>query len=72
MKTNIIGTNAPEAVMESAIRDYAYHLYLQSGRIPGRDLDNWLEAEALIKTPLKSRSNHRRISPLRERAQTAR
>ena len=28
--------------------DYAYHLYVQSGCISDRDLDNWLEAEACI------------------------
>ena len=26
-------------------RDDAYHLYIQSGCLQGRDLDNWLEAK---------------------------
>jgi len=33
---------------EDEIRDYAYHLYVQSGSVPGRDLDNWLEARACL------------------------
>ena len=33
---------------EELVRDYARHLYEQSGRIPVRDLDNWLEAEACL------------------------
>jgi hypothetical protein len=27
----------------------AYELWEQSGRIPGRDLDNWVEAERIVK-----------------------
>ena len=27
----------------------AYELWEQSGRIPGRDLDNWVEAERIMK-----------------------
>jgi hypothetical protein len=34
---------------EDEIRDYAYHLYLQSGCIPGRDLANWQEAESCLR-----------------------
>ena len=33
---------------EDEIRDYAYHLYDQSGFAAGRDLDNWLEAKACL------------------------
>lgn len=48
MKTN---TNSPAATIEPTeddVRDYAYHLYLQSGGILDRDLDNWLEAKACL------------------------
>lgn len=31
---------------EAEIREYAHHLYVSSGWLPGRDLDNWLQAEA--------------------------
>jgi hypothetical protein len=30
------------------IRKLAYELYEKSGRVAGRDLDNWLEAEKMI------------------------
>jgi hypothetical protein len=33
---------------EDDIREYAYHLYFQNGSVPGRDLDNWLEARACL------------------------
>lgn len=38
----------PATVCTEKIRDYAFHLYEQSGRVPGRDLDNWLEASACL------------------------
>jgi len=37
-----------EASIED-IREYAYHLYWQSGCVAGRDVDNWLEAIACLK-----------------------
>jgi hypothetical protein len=33
---------------DELVRDYAYHLYLQSGQKSDRDLDNWLEAKACL------------------------
>jgi len=30
------------------IRKKAYEIYEKNGRIPGRDLNNWLEAENII------------------------
>ena len=30
---------------EAEIREHAYHVYEQSGRAPGQDLENWLKAE---------------------------
>lgn len=44
-----------------AVRDYAYHLFEQSGRIPGRDLDNWLEAEACLETAIPIHRSHARL-----------
>lgn len=37
---------------EELIRDYARHLYEMSGRIPGRDLDNWLDAKACLEASI--------------------
>ncbi len=34
---------------DEEIRDYAYHLYEQSGCIPGRDLENWIEARDILR-----------------------
>jgi len=34
--------------LEEEIRQVAYELYLRSGCAPGRDLDNWLEAEKIV------------------------
>lgn len=33
---------------EDEIRAKAHELYVRSGWLPGRDLDNWLEAEAAL------------------------
>lgn len=34
---------------ELEIQRAAYHLYVESGCTPGRDLDNWLAAKELLK-----------------------
>ena len=34
--------------LEEEIRKIAYELYEKSGCIPGRDLENWLEAEKIV------------------------
>jgi hypothetical protein len=54
-------TALPEAMREADVRDYAYHLYCQSGRIPGRDLDNWLEAKACLSTRIPKSERHIRL-----------
>lgn len=46
---------------EELVRDYAQHLYEQSGRIPGRDLDNWLEAKACLEACIPQRHSHTRL-----------
>jgi len=49
---------------EDDIRSYAEHLYDQGGRQPGHDLDNWLEAEACLRSHLApSRAELRRHLP---------
>jgi ferritin-like protein len=53
---------------EEVIRDYAQHLYEQSGRIPGRDLDNWYEAKACLEANIPHQPSHMRLqSDLAER-----
>jgi hypothetical protein len=43
------------AQFQDAIRKKAQELYEKSGRKPGRDLDNWLEAERIVKGQKTSR-----------------
>jgi hypothetical protein len=50
-----------ESGNEDDIRDYAHHLYLQSGSIPGRDLDNWLEAKACLSASIPKAESHNRL-----------
>ncbi len=40
---------------EEEIREYAHHIYVNSGWLPGRDLDNWLEAEAHLMNEWEAR-----------------
>jgi len=35
--------------LQQRIAQKAYELYEQSGRVEGRDWDNWLEAERLVR-----------------------
>jgi hypothetical protein len=46
---------------EEEIRDYARHLYVQSGCLPGRDQDNWLEAEACLRANIPKHRSHARL-----------
>jgi hypothetical protein len=48
-------SHAPSSVLEpkeegrtSNIRELAYRLYEERGRLDGRDLEDWLEAEAIL------------------------
>ena len=41
---------------KEAIREYAHHLYIMSGWVHGRDLDNWLEAETQLKAQMAQRA----------------
>lgn len=43
--------------LRERIRRRAEEIYVESGKIPGRDLENWSQAEAEI---LRERSTHRR------------
>jgi hypothetical protein len=55
---------------EDEIRDYAYHLYQQSGCTPGHDLDNWLEAKACLEANVARQ--HTRVRLHQQRQGTAR
>ena len=62
MKARIKNT-APRspAATDDEIRDYAFHLYEQNGCIPGRDLDNWLEAKACLEACVPKNRAHLRL-----------
>jgi hypothetical protein len=59
---------SPPPINEDAIRAYAEHLFEQSGRIPNRDLDNWLEAKACLEANLPPGQSHVRLHRHRESA----
>jgi hypothetical protein len=46
---------------ESDIREYAFHLYAQSNRRPGHDLENWLEAKACLEAHIPLHASHLRL-----------
>ncbi len=65
---------------EAEIRAYAHELYIHSGWLPGRDLDNWLQAEAHLTaiaqhaatvTLYPSHAQERQIDRAREAMHTA-
>ena len=53
---------------DDEIRDYAYHLYQQSGSAPGRDLENWLEAKACLEANIPPEHSHLRLHRYRHPA----
>jgi hypothetical protein len=53
--------SSARAPSEEEIREYAFHLYQQSGCRPGRDLDNWLEAKACLSLNIPRGSSHTRL-----------
>ena len=75
MKTRLPSTAPAPAPAEADIRDYAFHLYEQGGRIEGHDLEHWLEAKACLAANIPrhhSRSRlHRHVSGLGPAAQEA-
>ena len=42
----MLPTVPPEPMLQRAIRQLAYELYIKRGMAPGHALDDWLEAEA--------------------------
>ena len=48
MKTKSVPALAVIPATEDAIRAYAYHLYEQSDRAPGHEVEHWLEASAFL------------------------
>jgi hypothetical protein len=57
----------PPAFSDDDIRAYAEHLYEQSGRVPNRDIENWLEAKACLEAGMPPEASLRRHRHLRRR-----
>ena len=51
----------PPASSEAEIRDYANHLYVQGGSVPGHEHDDWLEAEACLNANIPKESSRTRM-----------
>lgn len=47
--TNKTETSIPQDQLTDMIRKKAYELYEKRGKKQGRDIDNWLEAEKIVK-----------------------
>lgn len=47
--TNKTEISTPQDHLTDMIRKKAYELYAKNGKKPGHDMDNWLEAERLVK-----------------------
>jgi hypothetical protein len=43
--------NAPNPIAEPEVRELAYKLYEERGRVDGYDLQDWFEAEAILREP---------------------
>jgi hypothetical protein len=57
-KNSLAPTRQPT---DDEIRDYAYHLYQQSGCAPGHDLENWLEAKACLEANIPQTHTRARL-----------
>lgn len=60
MKTNPPPSASVPVLNEDDISAYAAHLFEQSGRIPNRDIENWLEAQACLAANLARGAGARR------------
>jgi hypothetical protein len=48
---------SPKRIDQHEVARVAYELYVQRGRTDGRDLDDWLKAEALLRQRASARLN---------------
>lgn len=67
MKTKTKTSALVREPLESEIRDYAYHLYVQNGSAPGHDEENWLEAKACLEANIPKERAHTRLHRHRQR-----
>jgi hypothetical protein len=67
MKLHSAYLAVPSPITDDRVREFAFQLYEQSGRTPGRDLENWLEAAALLTERVVARESNRRRHDLASR-----
>jgi hypothetical protein len=61
MKNNLTVSPVQPQPNDEDIRDYADHLCQQGSRVPGHDLDNWLEATACLKANIPAQGSRNRL-----------
>lgn len=44
--------------LHDLIEQTAYQIYVEKGKIEGRDLDNWLEAERIVHSQHQGQETH--------------
>jgi hypothetical protein len=61
MKNKLKSPKVRAEPSDEDIRGYAYHLYAQSSRTDGHDIDNWLEAKACLRANIPSDGSRTRL-----------
>jgi hypothetical protein len=56
-------SNPPDPMLEQAIRQRAYELYVQRGKTHGHAIDDWLEAEGELRGPSSASYSARILYP---------
>ncbi|MEO6006374.1 MAG: DUF2934 domain-containing protein [Opitutus sp.] len=67
MKSKLSEPAIAVAPTEDEIRDYAQHLYEQSGCQQGHDVENWLEAKACLEAHIPKHETRARLHRQRDR-----
>ena len=61
MKQNTKALRASRRPSEDEIRDYAFHLYVQGGCVPGHDAEHWQEAESCLRANIPMEHTRTRL-----------
>lgn len=57
------GSNLSDKVIRQRVAEMAYELYLKRGQVHGHDLEDWFEAERLILSELRARTDTKLRTP---------
>ena len=61
-QSTVVAGFSPEIDRHELTRRRAEEIYIRNGRIPGRDVENWTQAEEEIRAELERASRERRSS----------